>query len=60
MTLKEKLKCIKINKDETVTSFLTCITQVRDQLATVGETVDPTKLDRTALNGLSKPWERFF
>jgi hypothetical protein len=44
-----------MTKSDTVTSYLTKITQVCDQLAVVGEVVSNKELVRTALNGFSKP-----
>jgi hypothetical protein len=42
-----------------MTSYLTKITQVCDQLVVVGEVVTDEELVRTALNGFSKPWAPF-
>ena len=39
MVLREKLKCVKMAKAESVTSYLTRISHVRDELAEVGEVV---------------------
>ena len=52
---REKLKDTKMTKLDMVTSYLTKITQVHDQLADVGEVVLDKELVRTALNGFSKP-----
>ena len=49
LVLKEKLKATKMNKFDSVVTYLTRITTVRDELATIGETVVDTKLVRTAL-----------
>ena len=57
MVLREKLKCVKMAKAEGVTSYLTRISQVRDELATVGEVVSGTELVRTVVNGVAKPWQ---
>jgi hypothetical protein len=46
-------------KSEGVTSYLTQITQVRDELSAVGEAVGEAKLVRTTLNSVSKPWAMF-
>jgi hypothetical protein len=46
-------------KAKSVTSYLSRFTQTHDELATVGEIVDPTVLVRTTLNGFTKPWENF-
>ena len=44
MTLKEKLKSVRMAKVEGVTSYLTRISRVRDELAAVGEVVSGSKL----------------
>ena len=53
MVLREKLKSIAMSKTNTVTSYLTRISQVCDELAAVGETMPDSKLVRTTLNGFS-------
>jgi hypothetical protein len=60
MLLREKLRSTKMAKGELVVTYLTKFTQIRDELAVVGEAVDKTKLVRTALNGFTKKWEVFF
>jgi hypothetical protein len=59
MLLQEKLRGTKMTKIDLVASFLTRFSQIRDELAAVGEIMDPSELVRTTLNGFSKPWERF-
>jgi len=59
MVLREKLNGTKMTKTETVTSYLTRISQARDELADVGETVTSAELVRIALKGFVKPWEYF-
>jgi hypothetical protein len=59
MVLREKLKGIKMTKDENVTTYLTKITQVRDELGAVGEVVANNELVKTALNGVTKQWTVF-
>ena len=44
MVLREKLKSIKMAKREVVISYLTKISQVRDDLAAVGEIVPNAEL----------------
>ena len=48
-----------MTRAENVTSFLTKITQVRDELGVVGEVVTRNELVRTALNGMTKLWSIF-
>jgi hypothetical protein len=59
MVLREKLKSTKMSKTNTVTSYLTRISQVHDELSVVGEEVKDDELARTALNGFSKKWASF-
>jgi hypothetical protein len=59
MVLKEKLKSIKITKAENVVTYLTRLTQVRDELGAVGEAIVDSDLVRTTLNGVSKQWVVF-
>ena len=54
MVLREKLRGTKMARGESVTAYLTPVSQVRDELATVEETVDSAELIRVALNGFSK------
>jgi hypothetical protein len=49
MVLQEKLRGTKMTKTDSVTSFLTRFSQIRDELAAVGEIVDPSELVRTTL-----------
>ena len=44
---------------ENVASYLTRISQVRDELAAIGEKVDGSELVRTTVNGETKPWTIF-
>jgi hypothetical protein len=59
MVLREKLRDTKMTGSETVTSYLTRIQQVRDELAAVGETVSDSELVRTTLKGFTKEWTPF-
>ena len=59
MLLKEKLRSKKMARGDLVATYLTKFTQIRDEQAFVGETVDKTELVSTALNGFTKQWEVF-
>ena len=62
MALREKLRNMKMTKTEKVSSFLTRITQVRDELGAVGEVITDGELVRTTLlrldsnEGLHHAW----
>ena len=55
MVLREKLKNIKMVKGEVMLTYLTRMSQVKDELAVVGEIVAGPELVRTAINGVTKP-----
>jgi hypothetical protein len=59
MVLQDRLKSIQMLDSESVTSFLGRFTQIRDELAIVGEIVDPNFMVRTTLNNFTKPWGPF-
>ena len=59
MVLREKLKSIKMTKVENVTTYLTRITQVRDELGAIREVVADNELVRTSLSGVTKQWDVF-
>jgi hypothetical protein len=59
MVLQEKLRSIQMLKSESVTSYLSRFTQIRDELAAVRDIVDLGFLVRTTLNDFSKPWGSF-
>jgi hypothetical protein len=48
-----------MSRSDNVTSYLMRITQVRDQLAAIGEKTEDAELMNVALNGLPKSWEPF-
>jgi hypothetical protein len=56
--LKNKLRTLKMEKDDSVASF-TKISQLRDQLLVIGITVDDVDLVQTVVDGLPSSWETF-
>lgn len=59
LTLKQQMMNIKMNKGETITSYFLRITEIRDQLFSIGNTVDDVDLSLIALRGLPLSWESF-
>jgi hypothetical protein len=49
----------KMGKEESVSSYLTQVAQVKDELATIGELILDSELVRIALKGSTKEWEVF-
>ena len=48
-----------MNKGENMTTYLTRIAQVRDELGAIGEVIQSVELVRIDLNGVVKPWVVF-
>jgi hypothetical protein len=48
-----------MGKEESVSSYLTRVAQVKYELAAVGEVISDSKLVRIALKGFTKEWEVF-
>jgi hypothetical protein len=59
MALKDKLHDTKMGKEESVSSYLTRVAQVKNELTVVGEVISDSELVRIALNGFTKEWEVF-
>jgi hypothetical protein len=59
MVFHDRLRGICMLEDELVTSFLGRYTQIIDELAAVGEVVNPNSLVRQAMNSFTKPWGPF-
>jgi hypothetical protein len=59
MVLREKPKIITMTKAENVVTYLTRLTQVRDEIGAMGEAIVDSELVRTTLNGVSKQWVVF-
>lgn len=59
MVLRDKLRATMMSISDIMTTYLTEITQIHDELATVGEIVTDQELVSTSLNGFTKPWEVF-
>jgi hypothetical protein len=54
MVLKDKLHDTKMGKEESVSSYLTRVAQVKDELVVVGEVISDLELVRIALKGFTK------
>ena len=48
MALRDKMKAIRMKESESVVTYLSRFTDVRDELAAIGETVVETELVRTS------------
>jgi hypothetical protein len=52
--LKHQLQIVRMTSEDTVVSYLMKITQIRDQLTTIGETLQDAELVNVALRGLPR------
>lgn len=59
LALKDKLRNIKCEKGDSMPKYLTKFTQCRDELGSVGVTVDDEDLVRLAFLGLPKSWHSY-
>ena len=59
MVLREKLRNTKITDADTLTTYLTKILEVRDELGAAGDKVEDEELVRYALNGFAAKWHTF-
>jgi hypothetical protein len=55
IVLQDNLRCIQMLNSESVTSFLGIFTQIRDDIASIREIVDPEFMVRTTLKNFTKP-----
>ncbi|KAH9291810.1 hypothetical protein KI387_043003, partial [Taxus chinensis] len=56
---QRKVEEYRMNKGEDVTSYLTRLRLVKDELAVVGDSPSDDELVRIALNGFTKQWDVF-
>ena len=59
LVLEDKLKSTKMLKGESVTSYLTRLSQVKDELVAIGVTVLDGDMVRIALKGFTEEWKPF-
>jgi hypothetical protein len=59
MALKERLQHTKMTKGEGVTTYLTKVKQLLDELLVVGVNLSPTEIVRSALRGFPKEWDHY-
>jgi hypothetical protein len=60
MSLKNELCDTKMTKDETIASYFVRISQLRDQIQAIKESIPENEVVNIALNGLSISWDAFF
>ena len=53
------MKNVKIQNAETIQSYFTRVSQIKEQLEAVDEEVENEKIEMTTLNGLLRSWDYF-
>jgi hypothetical protein len=59
LTLRSQLRNMKMDNSEFVTSYLMRVSQIRDQLAAIGDVISDKELVTTTLNGFPTFWIPF-
>ena len=59
MTLRKQLKNVKIQNVETIQSYFTRVSQIKEQLVAVEEEVEIVEVVIATLNGLQGSWDSF-
>ena len=59
MTLRNQLKNVKIQNAETIQSYFTRVSHIKEQLEAVDEEVENVEIVMTTLNGLRMSWDSF-
>ena len=60
MTLRNQMKNVKIQNAETIQSYFTRVSQIKEQLEAVDEEVENAEIVMTTLNGLPRSWNISF
>jgi hypothetical protein len=59
LTLRHQLRNVMMNKSDTISTYFMRISQIKDQLAAIGDSVDDAELVTTTLNGFPSSWDAF-
>ena len=59
MNLRTQLKNTRMQKGESIQEYFSRISQFKEQLEAIGDTIDEDELIMISLNGLTRPWDAF-
>jgi hypothetical protein len=59
MNLRTQLKNTRMQKGETIQEYFSRISEFKEQLEVIRDTIDEDELIMMALNGLTRPWDAF-
>ena len=59
MTLRAQLKAVKMQDSESIQSYFTRVSQLKEQIEAIGDSVEEAEIVMTTMNGLPRPWDPF-
>jgi hypothetical protein len=59
MNLITQLKSTRMQQGETIQEYFSRISQFKEQLEAIEDTIDEDELIMTTLNGITRPWDEF-
>jgi hypothetical protein len=59
LTLRHQLKKVMMNKSDTVSTYFMRISQIKDQLEAIVDSMDDEEIVTTTLNGFPYSWAAF-
>jgi hypothetical protein len=59
MNLSTQLKNTMMKKGESIHEYFSKISEFKEQLEAIGDTIDEYKIVMTTLNGITRPWDAF-
>ena len=57
MTLRNHFKIVRTKKSEIMQSYFSRVSQIKDQLESISDTVEEAEMVMTTLNGILRDWE---
>jgi hypothetical protein len=59
MNIRTQLKNTRMQRGESIQEYFSKISEFKEQLEPIGDTIDEEELIMTSLNGLIRPWDAF-
>ena len=59
MNLRSQLKSKNMRKGESISEYLTRVSQFKEQLDAIEDKIDEDELVMTTLNGINRPWDSY-
>ena len=59
MNLRAQFKSTKMSKGESIQDYFIRVSQFKEKLEAIGDSLDEDELVMISLNGLTRPWDSF-